>query len=196
MTFFVKSCIIYVLKFLRAGDNVDKHRQIAFIVAFIIAMVIMMIGKACTDSTMKKNQAKPVQFSGTSQDVPEYNNSNNNYNNNNNGYNNTPQQNNQIQTEAVQQITEPQVEYVTNMLGEIIGTAEPATTDVQPVTDENGEYSETPVIQETTQGKSILEQYNEEKQNNQSKNKNGNSDSSVKQNGNYQTPSEIKITIR
>lgn len=177
--------------FLQAGDNVDKHRQIAFIVAFIVAMVIMMIGKACTDSTMKKNQTKPVQFSGTSQNVPEY--SNNSYNNN--SYNNTPQQNNQIQTEAVQQVTEPQVEYVTNMLGEVIGTAEPATTAVQPVTDENGEYSEETTVQETTQGKSILEQYNEEKQNNKSNNQNGDSGDSVKQNGNYQTPSEIQITI-
>ncbi len=168
----------------------DKHRQIAFIVAFIVAMVIMMIGKACTDSTMKKNQAKPVQFSGTSQNVPEYSNSNNNK-----SYNNTPQQNNQIQTEAVQQITEPQVEYVTNMLGEVIGTAEPATTALQPVTDENGEYSEETTVQETTQGKSILEQYNDEKQNNQNKNQNGNSDNSVKQNENYQIPSEIQITI-
>lgn len=194
MTFTEKLCIINVPNFLQAGDNVDKHRQIAFIVAFIVAMVIMMIGKACTDSTMKKNQTKPVQFSGTSQNVPEYsNNSNNSYNNN--SYNNTPQQNNQIQTEAVQQITEPQVEYVTNMLGEVIGTAEPATTAVQPVTDENGEYSEETTVQETTQGKSILEQYNEEKQNNKSNNQNGNSDNSVKQNENYQTPSEIQITI-
>ena len=177
---------------MQAGDNLDKHRQIAFIVAFIVAMVIMMIGKACTDSTMKKNQTKPVHFSGTSHNVPEY--SNNNYNNNIYS-NNTPQKNNQVQTEAVQQITEPQVEYVTNMLGEIIGTAEPATTAVQPVTDENGEYSEETTVQETTRGKSILEQYNEEKQNNHSKNRNGNSDNSVKQNENYQVPSEIQITI-
>lgn len=175
----------------------DKHRQIAFIVAFIVAMVIMMIGKACTDSAMKKNQAKPVQYSGTSQNVPEYNNSYNNYNNNNNnynnGYNNTPQ--NQVQTEAVQQVTEPQVEYVTNMFGEVIGTAEPATTAVQPATDENGEYYTETTVQETTWGKSILEQYNDEKQNNQSNSQNGNSNNSVKQNDNYQIPSEIEITI-
>ena len=155
----------------------DKHRQIAFIVAFIVAMVIMMIGKACTDSAIKKNQAKPVQYSGTSQNVPEYNNSYNNYNNNNNnynnGYNNTPQ--NQVQTEAVQ--------------------AEPATTAVQPATDENGEYYTETTVQETTRGKSILEQYNDEKQNNQSNSQNGNSNNSVKQNDNYQIPSEIEITI-
>ncbi|MDE6102398.1 MAG: hypothetical protein K2F73_05425 [Ruminococcus sp.] len=163
----------------------DKHRQIAFIVAFIIAMVIMMIGKSCTDSAIKK-QNKTVK-SSTSQSVPDY--SNNNYNNN---YNNAPQQNNnQVQTEAVQQVTEPQVEYVTNMLGEVIGTAEPTTTAVQLETDENGEYSETPVIQETTQGKSILEQYNEGKQNNQNQ-----SSGNVRQKDeNYQIPSEIKITI-
>ncbi len=173
----------------KTGDNVDKHRQVAFIMAFIVAMVIMMIGKACTDSSMKKKQVKPVQFSGTSsQVVPE----------NNNNYNNVPQQNNQIQTEAVQeQTTEPSVEYVTNLLGEIVGTAEPTTTAVQPATDENGEYSEETQVQTTTEWKSILDEYNEEKQNNQIQKEiqNGNSGDSVKQNEDYQIPSEIKITI-
>jgi len=154
----------------------DRHRQIAFISAFILALVIMMLGKACTDSMMKK-QSKPVQ-SSAEQSAPAYNNNAYNYNNSNNssnGYNNAPQQ-----TTAVQQ-TEIPVQYVTNMFGEVVGTESVST-----------EYSSTDFadIQTTTQERSILEQYNKEKQ--------GNASSAVNpsaENTDYQIPSEIKITI-
>ncbi|MCM1314579.1 MAG: hypothetical protein NC040_01410 [Muribaculaceae bacterium] len=142
----------------------EKHRQIAFISAFILALVIMMAGKACTDSTMKKH-SQPVQ-KGTQQSIPA--NNNNSYNNYNNGYNNTPQQT------TIPEQTSPPVNYITNMLGEIVGT----------------EVIETiPEIQTTTQELSILEQYNAGKQQN-------NNDIPAKNNNNYQTPSEIHITIR
>ncbi|MDE6781095.1 MAG: hypothetical protein K2J40_06520 [Ruminococcus sp.] len=130
----------------------DRHRQIAFIAAFIVALVIMMVGKACTDKMFK---TRPVQNS-TSQSTPSYdynsyNNYNNSYNNNNYSYNDTPQQ-----TEAPVQ-TEPSVEYVTNMFGEVIGTAEPVVTEVPEM--------DVTEIQTTTQQRSILEQYNENKNN-------------------------------
>lgn len=140
----------------------ERHRQIAFISAFILALVIMMVGKACTDSAMKKRN-KPVQ-TGTQQSTPAQN--FNSYNNYNNGYNNTPQQ-----TTLPEQTTPP-VNYITNMLGEIIGTETAATV---------------PEIQATTQELSILEQYNANKQQK-------NNDIPAK--NNYQTPSEIHITIR
>lgn len=153
----------------------DRHRQIAFIAAFIVALVIMMIGKACTD---KMVQQKTVR-NNPSQTTPSYdnnsynNNYNNSYNNNyNNSYGNTPQQ-----TEAPVQIVPP-VEYVTNMFGEVVGTAAPAVTDI-PETDSEE-------VQTTTQQRSILEQYNE--------NKNQNKDNSQNQDS-YSPPSEIKITI-
>ena len=114
----------------------DKYRQIAFIVALVIAVLVMMLGKACTDSLVRKN-SKPVQ--NVSQTMPAYD-YNNSYNNN---YNTTPQ------TEIVSQQTGVPVEYVTNMFGEVVGTV--STSD--SVSD----------IQTTTQERSILEQYNENK---------------------------------
>lgn len=151
----------------------DKHRQIAFISAFIVALVIMMIGKACTDKVMQK-QGKSVT-SSTSQSTPSYDYSNYSYNNNNNSYNNnTPQQ-----TEPPQQYTESPVEYVTNMFGDIIGTAEPAVTDIPLDSALNAD------IQTTTKERSILEQYNENKANN----------TSAPDNSGYTPPSEINIII-
>ncbi|MDE5558059.1 MAG: hypothetical protein K2J32_10300 [Ruminococcus sp.] len=141
----------------------DKHRQIAFISAFILALVIMMVGKACTDSAMKKRN-KPIQ-TRTHQSTPAQN--VNSYNNYNNSYNNTLQQ-----TDVSEQ-TAPPVSYVTNMLGEIVGTEQAETI---------------PEIQATTKELSILEQYNAGKQQN-------NNDIPAKNNNNYQTPSEIHITI-
>lgn len=114
----------------------DKYRQIAFIVALVIAVLVMMLGKACTDSLVRKN-SKPVQ--SVSQTMPAYD-YNNSYNNN---YNTTPQ------TEIASQQTGVPVEYVTNMFGEVVGTV--STSD--SVSD----------IQTTTQERSILEQYNENK---------------------------------
>lgn len=145
----------------------DKHRQIAFISAFILALVIMMVGKACTDSAMKKRN-NPVQTS--IQQSTQANNSYNNYNNNyNNSYNNTPQQ-----TIAPAE-TAPPVNYITNMLGEIVGTDNAVTAEQE--------------IQMTTKELSILEDYNAGKQQN-------NNDIPVQNNNNnYQTPSEIHITI-
>lgn len=131
----------------------DRHRQIAFIAAFILALVIMMVGKACTDKMLK---TKPVR-SDTSQSTSYYdynnsynNNYNNSYNNNyNNSFDNTPQQ-----TEAPVQ-TETPVEYVTNMFGEVIGTAEPVITEVPEM--------DVTEVQTTTEQRSILEEYNQNK---------------------------------
>lgn len=114
----------------------DKYRQIAFIVALVIAVLVMMLGKACTDSLVRKN-SKSVQ--SVSQTMPAYD-YNNSYNNN---YNTTPQ------TEIVSQQTGVPVEYVTNMFGEVVGTVSTSAS----VSD----------IQTTTQERSILEQYNENK---------------------------------
>lgn len=141
----------------------DRHRQIAFISAFILALVIMMAGKACTDSAMKK-RSKPVQ-NGTQSSTPAQN--FNSYNNYNNGYNNTPQQT------IMPEQTAPPVNYVTNMLGEIVGTEQAETV---------------PEIQTTTEELSILEQYNAGKQQN--------NNNIPAKNNNYQPPSEIHITIR
>lgn len=137
----------------------DKHRQIAFISAFILALVIMMVGKACTDSAMKKRN-KPVQ-TGTQQSTPAQN--FNSYNNYNNGYNVPPQ------TTSAQ--IAPPVNYVTNMFGEIVGTEQAETV---------------PEIQITTEERSILEQYNAGKQQN---------NNNIPANNGNQTPSEIHITI-
>ncbi|MBD5160148.1 MAG: hypothetical protein HDT23_07915 [Ruminococcus sp.] len=134
----------------------DRHRQIAFILAFILALLIMMIGKACTDSTMK-NQKKTAQNT-TQQGVPTPN-------FNNNSYNNTPVQT----TTTVPVQTETPVVYVTNMLGEVVGT----------------ELAEIVPEITTTEKFSILDDYNANKS--QNNNKVGN---------NSQTPSEIHITIR
>ena len=142
----------------------EKHRQIAFILSFILALVIMMVGKACTDSTMKK-QNKPIQTK-TQQSTPAQN--FNSYNNYNNGYNNTPQQT------TIPEQTTPPVNYITNMLGEIVGTEQAETV---------------PEIQTTTEKFSILEEYNAGKQQN-------NNNIPAKNNNNYQIPSEIHITIR
>lgn len=151
----------------------DRHRQIAFIVAFIVALLIMMIGKACTDSMIKK-QSRPVQ-SVPATTTPVYN--NNSYSNNyNNGYNNTPQQT------TVSQQNEVPVQYITNMFGEVVGT-EPVVTEV-PATD----FAE---VQTNTQERSILEQYNEGRQGNALPDAVATTQSEV-----YQIPSEIKITIR
>lgn len=155
----------------------DRHRQIAFISAFIVALIIMMLGKSCTDSMMKK-QSKPVQ-NNVSQTSPAYENNgyNNNYSNNYiNGYNNTPPQT------TIPQQTEVPAEYVTNMFGEVVGTAETPVTDF-PETQADD-------IQTTTQQRSILEQYNEEKQKDVSPYMN-----TPAENNNYQIPSEINITI-
>ena len=138
----------------------DRHRQIAFISAFILALVIMMVGKACTDSAMKKHE-KPAQ-TGTQQSVPAQNFSYNNYNNYADDYN-APQ------TTSAQ--TAPPVNYVTNMLGEIVATEQAETV---------------PEIQVTTEERSILEQYNAEKQQN-----NGN----IPANNGNQTPAGVHITI-
>lgn len=169
----------------------DKHRQIAFILAFIVAMVIMMIGKSCTDSDLKKKNPTPMVTTEKSQGVPNgsYNNYNNYNNNSNNNYNNAVGGN--VQTEPPVE-TQPSVIYVTNMLGDVVGTE---TTATQPiVTDENGvQYTET--VQETTDdGRSILDRYNEERQNGNPF-KSADSESPTKSNGGYQVPSEIKITI-
>lgn len=152
----------------------DKHRQIAFILAFIVALLIMMIGKACTDDMMKKQQAKPVN-NETAQTTPAYN----EYNNyiidyNNYSYNNTPQT-------TAQQQTEIPVEYVTNMFGEVVGTSE---LPVQSAT--TGTYTQNNEIQQTTQERSILEEYNKDKVNITPK---------TDGNNNYTPPSEINITI-
>ena len=53
----------------------DKYRQVAFIVMFVIAILVMMLGKACTDSLVKK-PSKPAK--SVSQTTPSYN--YNNYN--------------------------------------------------------------------------------------------------------------------
>ena len=135
----------------------DRYRQVAFISAFILALVIMMVGKACTDSTMKKRN-KPIQTS-TQQTTPVQN--FNSYNN----YNNIPQQT----TVPVQ--TTPPVNYITNMFGEIVGIESIETV---------------PEIQEATKERSILEQYNEDKQQNNGE---------ILATNNYQTPSEVNITI-
>ncbi|MDE6678199.1 MAG: hypothetical protein K2K02_04070 [Ruminococcus sp.] len=152
----------------------DKHRQIAFIVAFIIALLIMMIGKSCTDNMVRK-QSKTVRNS-TSTTAPAYNNNSYNNNNYNNGYNNTPQQT------TVTQQNEVPVQYVTNMFGEVVGT-QTAVADIPSTV--SGE------VQTATQERSILEQYNENKQQNVSPNTVATSRSEA-----YQIPSEIKITIR
>lgn len=114
----------------------DKHRQIAFIIAFIIAILIMMLGKACTDS-MFNNQSKTVQ--NVSQTTPDYD------------YDYSNSDNKISYTETSIQTDTP-VEYVTNMFGEVIGTKETTVADIQE-TD----------VQTTTKERSILEQYNENK---------------------------------
>ncbi|MDE6833116.1 MAG: hypothetical protein K2J39_02545 [Ruminococcus sp.] len=139
----------------------DKHRQIAFILAFILALLIMMVGKACTDSTMKKHN-RPAQNT-TQQSV-----SASDFNNSHNGYNNTPSQ---TTTTTPVQTTQPVV-YVTNMLGEIVGTESAET-----VTE----------IQTTTEKFSILDDYNAGKSQN---------DKSIPAQNIYQTPSKVHITIR
>ena len=141
----------------------DKHRQIAFILAFILALLIMMVGKACTDSAMKKQNKNISSGIQQSTSANGYNNYNNNYNN---SYNNASPQ----ITTTVPVQTEPPVVYVTNMLGEIVGTEMPET-----VTE----------IQTTTEKFSILEEYNAGKQKN----------NTPAENNNYQPPSEIHITI-
>lgn len=153
----------------------DKHRQIAFILAFIVALLIMMIGKACTDNMMKKQQTEPVN-NDTAQTTPAYNEYNNYISDYNNySYNNTPQ------TTIIQQ-TESPVEYVTNMFGEVVGTAEPpvqSSTAGTYIQQDNN-------IQNTTQERSILEEYNKDKV-----------DVTPKTDGKntYTPPSEINITI-
>lgn len=139
----------------------DKHRQIAFISAFILALLIMMIGKACTDSTMKKQKKTAQNTTKQSVSTPDFNNGHN-------GYNNTPVQT----TTTVPVQTETPVVYVTNMLGEVVGT----------------ELAETvPEITTTTEKFSILDDYNANKSQN---------NNNVKAENNYQSPSEIHITIR
>lgn len=137
----------------------DKHRQIAFILAFIVALLIMMIGKACTDSTMKKHTRPAQNGIQQSTQTPNFN---------NNAYNNTPVQT----TTTVPVQTEPPVVYVTNMLGEVVGTEQAET--VQEITT-------------TTETLSILEEYNAGKQQH-------NNDAPIE--NNYQQPSEININIR
>ncbi|MDE5583892.1 MAG: hypothetical protein K2J08_09325 [Ruminococcus sp.] len=162
----------------------DKHRQIAFIVAFIIAMVIMMVGKACTDSEIKK---KKSDF-GTSQSSYVDNYDNNSYNN----YNNVANDNVQTVTPTE---TQPSVIYVTNMLGNVVGTETTATAPVQTFTDENG-VQEVETVQATTDGRSILERYNDEHQNYDNPfNKSDSENPPKKNNSDYQVPSEIHITI-
>ena len=135
----------------------DKHRQIAFILAFIVALLIMMIGKACTDSAMKKRPRPAQNVTQQSTRTPNFN---------NNVYNSTPVQT----TTTVPVQTEPPVIYVTNMLGEVVGT----------------EQAET-VQETTTETLSILEEYNAGKSQH-------NNDTPAE--NNYQQPSGIHNPIR
>ncbi|MDE6035692.1 MAG: hypothetical protein K2G36_07270 [Ruminococcus sp.] len=136
----------------------DKHRQIAFILAFIVALLIMMIGKACTDSAMKKRPRPAQNVIQHSTQTPDFN---------NNVYNSTP-----VQTTTTAPVqTEPSVIYVTNMLGEVVGTEQAET--VQETT--------------TTETLSMLEEYNAGKQQH---------NNDIPAENNYQQPSGIHITIR
>lgn len=124
----------------------DNRRSIAIIAAFIAAVLVMMAGKSCSDNiveTNKSNQKKQSKNAVSDQITPPQN---------------SPAPN---QASPVQNNDEPATESttadyiaVTNLIGDVVATI-PVTT---------AEPEETPEEQAvTTRERSLLEEYNDNK---------------------------------
>lgn len=124
----------------------DNRRSIAIIAAFIAAILVMMAGKSCSDNiveTNKNNQKKQPKNAVSDQITPPQN---------------APAPN---QASPVQDNNEPATESttadyiaVTNLIGDVVGTIPVTTAEPEDIPEEQAV---------TTRERSLLEEYNDNK---------------------------------
>lgn len=124
-----------------------NSRLISFTIAIISAMLVIMAGKGCTQSPDSKKEKNTVQTTTYHEPTPEEV-----FGNNGNYYTYD-----QIPTENEEEPTTENVQYVTDLIGRVVGTVPPAET----VPAEETETEQVPTVT-----KSILEEYNERQQEN------------------------------
>lgn len=125
----------------------ETRRLISIAIASVAALLVMWAGKACTESIQKTNRE-----SGNNQST-----FNEGYNGGYDNYANYEDGTYAVQAEpttAAEDEYAPGVQTVTNLLGEVVGTVTVTTTT----------YETLPTKTTTTVSKSILESFNEQKQ--------------------------------
>lgn len=111
----------------------ETRRLISIIIASVAALLVMFAGKSCTDDIQKKNRKSHKTQPTTQHVTPTFNN-----------FYGNPGETTETTTE-----TNNNIETITNLIGQVIGTVT-VTTPNDPIPEET-----------TTVSKSILEIYNE-----------------------------------